>query len=73
MSTSAPVMANYNIIQSKPFPVKQISNYNYSMNIETENVTSLSGIASFRNSSDVIVNLTKYGNNKQWWRSLFKS
>jgi hypothetical protein len=56
-------MAKYNIIQSKPFPVKQNSNYNYSMNIETENVSSLSGIASFRNSSDVAVNLTKYGNN----------
>jgi hypothetical protein len=63
ISTFAPVMANYNIIQSKPFPVKQNSSYNYTMNIEAENLSSLSGIASFRNSSDVVVNLTKYGNN----------
>jgi hypothetical protein len=54
---------NYNIIQTKPFPVIENRVYNYTMNLEGENINSLSAIASFRNSSDVVVNSTGYGSN----------
>ena len=50
-------------IQTKPFSVENNHVYNYSMTLEGKNVKFLNSLASFRNSTDVIQDLSKYGNN----------
>jgi hypothetical protein len=47
--------------QTKPFPVVENARYNYSLSIGGKNITSLVGIALFRNSGDVVENSSKYG------------
>jgi len=51
------------IIQTKPLSVKENYVYNYTMTVEAKNVGAPSAIALFKNSSDVVVNSTRYGNN----------
>jgi hypothetical protein len=46
--------------QTKPFPVEPNAGYNYSMYIEGQNITSLVGVALFRNSKDTAENPLKY-------------
>jgi len=48
-------------IETIPFPVKENTSYNYTMTVDSNNLSSLTAQASFRNSVDVVVNLTKYG------------
>jgi hypothetical protein len=58
---------------TKPFHVKEDHVYNYKVTAEAKNVTSYSAIASFRTSSDVSENSTKYGNNASNGRVLSMS
>ncbi len=51
------------VIETKSFPVKENHIYNYSMTAEAKNVHSLSGIALFKSSSDIVENSTIYGSN----------
>jgi len=51
------------MIATRPFHVKEDHIYNYKVTAEAKNVSSYSAIASFRTSSDVSENSTKYGNN----------
>ena len=51
------------IIQTNSFPIKPNHVYNYTMAFEANNASSLYGIVSFRNSGDVVVDSSKYGNN----------
>jgi hypothetical protein len=51
------------MMATKPFHVKEDHIYNYKVTAEAKNVTSYSAIASFRTSSDVSENSTRYGNN----------
>jgi hypothetical protein len=52
-----------NIVQTKPFPVKQDQIYNYSMTLQTKNMSSIYGIVSFKSSRDVIQNSNLYSDN----------
>jgi hypothetical protein len=54
---------DYKRIATIPFPVKENEIYNYAMTIELNNISSLTALASFRNSSDVVENMSKYGTN----------
>ena len=51
------------LIATKPFHVKEDHIYDYKVTAEAKNVSSYSAIASFRTSSDVSENSTRYGNN----------
>jgi hypothetical protein len=51
------------MMTTKPFDVKEDHIYNYKVTAEAKNVSSYSAIASFRTSSDVSENSTRYGNN----------
>lgn len=53
----------YNLMQTKPIPVKENAIYNYTISVEGQNLDYLAALASFRNSSDVVENSTKYGAN----------
>jgi len=50
-------------IATTPFSVERNQNYNYTLTLESNNINSLTALASFRNSSDVIENTNKYGTN----------
>jgi hypothetical protein len=51
------------IIETKSLPIKGNHFYNYTMSLEAKNAYPLYGIVSFRNSSDVVMDSIKYGNN----------
>jgi hypothetical protein len=50
-------------IVTKSFPVEENHLYNYTIIVEAKNAQFPSIIASFKNSGDVVQNLTRYGNN----------
>jgi hypothetical protein len=52
-----------NSIETNAFAVKENHLYNYSITVKEKNINSNSIVALFKNSSDVVKNLTRYGNN----------
>ena len=54
---------NVKKLVTKAFPVNSNSVYNYTITVEMKNMNFLYGIASFRNSSDVVKNSDIYGDN----------
>jgi hypothetical protein len=53
--------AGNDLLKTKPIPVKENSLYNYTIHVEGQNLHYFAALASFRNSSDVAENSTKYG------------
>jgi hypothetical protein len=50
-------------IKSKPLPALENRAYNYTFTTQTQNMDSISALASFKSSTDVVANSTGYGHN----------
>jgi hypothetical protein len=55
--------ARYNLMQTKPIPVKENAVFNYTIGVEGKGLNYFASLASFRNNSDIVENSTKYGAN----------
>jgi hypothetical protein len=52
---------NQAVIETIPLPIKENGVYNYTLTVESDNLSALNAQAAFRDSNDVVVNLSKYG------------